>query len=86
MHQKMTEYTGIAVKEHTCTSGDIGSDLSKGPDFPDHRFQDYIQMETRKRVFLVVSLTHHLRTGSHRIRQCTNPTVKERELINQLYN
>lgn len=82
----MTEYTGIAVKEINCTSGVIGSGLSKGPDFPDHSFQDYIQMETRKHVFLIVSLTHHSRTGSHRIRQCTNPTVKERELMSQLYN
>jgi len=54
MYQKTTGHTGIAVKEYACTSGNFCSDLSKGPDFPDHSFQDYIQMETRKRVFLIV--------------------------------
>jgi len=86
MYQKMTEYIGIAVNEYTCTSRGIGSDISQGPDFPDHSFHDHIQMGTRKRVFLKASPTHHSRTGSHRIRQSTGPTVKERELMNRLYN
>jgi len=73
MYQKMTEYTGIAVNVYTCTSGGTGSDISQGPDFPDHSFHDHIQMDTRKRVFLKVSSPHHSRTGSHRIRQSTDP-------------
>ena len=73
----MTEYTGIAVKEYTCTAGGIGSDISQGPDFPDYSFHDYIQMDTRKRVFWKVSPTHHSRTGSHRIDKIQTPQLRK---------